>query len=162
MGRFDISPEVAEEYRAKFREAVMPHLSDEILAVGTFRTTGSGTKFAISKTQAGALVYGAASMIGRKRAGDMPSTFLLAVTPTKLHAFKYKLKGKGVDVRQAVAEWDRAGLTVELEKLSTTTRVKLAWPDAGEKLVFDQDGMGDNPWADDVVRELQATPSTVA
>lgn len=162
MGRFDISPEVAEEYRAKFREAVMPRLSEEILAVGTFRTIGSGTKFAISKTQAGALFYGAASRIGRSRAGDLPSQFLLAVTPTKLHAFKYKLKGKGVEVRQPVAEWHRAGLTVELERLTTTTRVKLAWPDAGEKLVFDQDGMGDNPWADDVVRELQTTPSAVA
>jgi hypothetical protein len=161
MGRFDISPEVAEEYRAKFREAVMPRLSDEVLAVGTFRTTGSGTKFAISKTQAGALFYGATSKIGRARAGGLPSQFLLVVTPTKLHAFKYKLKGKGVEVRQPVAEWDRAGLQVELERLTTTTRVKLAWPDAGEKLVFDQDGMGDNPWADDVVRVLQTSPSAV-
>ena len=31
---------------------------------------------------------------------------------------------------------------------------RLEWPD--ETLVFDQDGMGDNPWADDVVRELGA------
>jgi hypothetical protein len=162
MGRFDISPEVAEEYRGKFREAVMPHLSDEILAVGTFRTTGSGTKYAISKTQAGALLYGAASLVGKGRAGGMPSQFLLAVTPTKLHAFKYKMKGKGVEVRQPVAEWDRAGLKLELERLTTTTRVKLEWPDGGEKLVFDQDGMGDNPWADDVVRVLQTSPSAVA
>ena len=25
----------------------------------------------------------------------------------------------------------------------------------GDKLVVDQNGMGDNPWADDVVHELQ-------
>jgi hypothetical protein len=161
MGRFDISPEVAEDYRVKFREAVMPHVTEEILAVGTFRTTGSGTKFAISKTQAGALVYGAASMIGKSRAGGLPSTFLLAVTPTKLHAFKYKLKRNGVEVRQPVAEWDRAGLTVELEQLATTTRVKLGWPE-GDRVVCDQDGMGDNPWADDVVRALQTGPAAVA
>jgi hypothetical protein len=161
MGRFDISPEVAEEYRTKFREAVMPHVDEDILAVGTFRTTGSGTKFAISKLQAGALVYGAASKLGRARAGGLPSTFLLVVTPGTLRAFKYKLKGKGVEARQEVASWDRAGLTVETEPLSTTTRVTLAWPDAGEKLVFDQDGMGDNPWADDVLRVLQAAPTQV-
>ena len=53
MGRFDISPEVAEEYRGKFRDAVAPKLDEEVLAVGTFRTNGSGTKFAISKSQAG-------------------------------------------------------------------------------------------------------------
>ena len=163
MGRFDISPEVAEEYRTKFREAVMPHVDEEILAVGTFRTTGSGTKYAISKLQAGALVYGAASKLGRARAGGLPSSFLLAVTPTKLHAFKYKMKGRGgVEAREEVAAWDRAGLTLELEQMSTTTRVKLAWPDAEEKLVFDQDGMGDNPWADDVVRVLQTGPAAVA
>ena len=160
MGRFDISPEVAEEYRTKFREGVMPHVSEEILAVGTFRTTGSGQKFAISKLQAGAAIYGAASKIGRARAGGLPSSFLLAVTPTKLHAFKYKMKRGGVEVREEVAVWDRAGLTLGLEQLATTTRVRLTWPE-GEKLVFDQDGMGDNPWADDVVRALQAGSVTV-
>ena len=39
------------------------------------------------------------------------------------------------------------------EPLRTTTRVTLSWPD-GDKVVCDQDRMGDNPWADDVVREL--------
>jgi hypothetical protein len=61
MGRFDLSPEIAEEYRGKFRDAVQPKVGEEVLAVGTFRTTGAGTKYAISKTQAGALACGAAS-----------------------------------------------------------------------------------------------------
>jgi hypothetical protein len=155
MGRFDISPEVAEEYRAKFRDAVRPFVGDDVLAVGTFRTTGSGQKFAISKLQAGALVYGAASKLGRARAGGLPSTFLLAVTPTKLHAFKYKLKRNGVEVKEEVAAWDRTGLAISLEKLATTTRVRLEWPADGDKIVCDQDGMGDNPWADDVIRALE-------
>ena len=156
MGRFDISPEVAEEFRTKFREAVMPHVDEDILAVGTFRTTGSGTKFAVSKLQAGAAVYGAVSKLGRARAGGLPNTFLLVVTPTKLRAFKYKLKGRGVQAREEVATWDRAGLTVKTDPMQTTTRVTLEWRDSGDKLVCDKDGMGDNPWADDVVRELGA------
>ena len=162
MGRFDISPDVAEEYRTKFREAVMPHVDEEILAVGTFRTTGSGQKFAISKLQAGAAVYGAAAKLGRARAGGLPSSFLLAVTPTKLHAFKYKMKRNGVEVKENVAAWDRAGLQIGTERLTTTTRVKLEWPDGGDKVVCDEDGMGDNPWADDVVRVLQTGPAAVA
>jgi len=155
MGRFDISPEVAEEYREKLKDAVQPHLDGEVLAVGTFRTTGSGTKYAISKTQAGALAYGAASLMGKKKAGGLPGSFLLAVTPKGLHAFKYKTKRNGVEVKEEVAAWDRSGLEVGTEKLQTTTRVTLEWKD-GEKIVSDQDGMGDNPWADHVVRELQA------
>jgi hypothetical protein len=162
MGRFDISPEVAEEYRTKFREAVMPQVSEDILAVGTFRTTGSGSKFAISKLQAGAAVYGAASKLGRAKAGGLPNTFLLAVTPTKVHAFKYKMKRNGVEARQEVAAWDRAGITVKTDRLQTTTRVTLEWAESGDKIVCDQDGMGDNPWADDVVRVLQTGPAAVA
>jgi hypothetical protein len=154
VGRFDISPEVAEEYRGKFRDAVAPKLDEEVLAVGTFRTTGSGTKFAISKSQAGALAYGAAHLMGKKKAGGLPGSFLLAVTPSGLHAFKYKMKRNGVEAKEEVAAWDRAGLKAGTERMQTTTRVTLEWPD-GDQIVCDQDGMGDNPWADDVVRELQ-------
>jgi hypothetical protein len=156
MGRFDISPAVADEYRAKFRESVQEHLHEDVLAVGTFRTTGSGTKYAISKAQAGALVYGAAALVGRKRAGGLPGQFLLAVTPTRLHAFSYKLKRNRVAVKEEVGSWERDGLTVATDHMATTTRVRLEWPAAGDKIVCDQDGLGDNPWADDVVRALAA------
>lgn len=156
MGRFDISPEVAEEYRGKFRDAVQPHLDEEVLAVGTFRATGSGTKYAISKTQAGALAYGAASLMGKKAAGGLPGSFLLAVTPSGLHAFKYKMKRSGPEAKEEVASWDRSGLEVSTEPMQTTTRVTLKWPGDGDTIVCDQDGMGDNPWADEVVRVLQS------
>lgn len=155
MGRFDISPEIAEEYRTKFREAVQALVDEDVQAVGTFRTTGAGTKYGISKLQVGALAYGAAHLAGKKRAGGLPGSFLLAVTPSSLHAFKYKMKRNGVAVKEAVAAWPREGLRVDTDQLQTTTRVTLAWPGSDEKLVIDQDGMGDNPWADDVVRALQ-------
>jgi hypothetical protein len=154
MGRFDISPAVAEEYRVKFRASVQEHLSEQVLAVGTFRTTGSGTKYGISKLQVGALAYGAAALAGKSRAGGLPGQFLLAVTPTRLHAFKYKMKRDGVAVKEEVAAWDRAGLEIRTDHMTTTTRVRLEWPAEGEKIVCDQDGMGDNPWADEVVRVL--------
>jgi hypothetical protein len=156
MGRFDISPQVAEEYRAKFREAVQPSLDEEVLAVGPFRPTGAGTKYAISKAQVGALAYGAAHLRGKKKAGGLPGQFLLAVTPTKLHAFKYKSKRSGPEAKEEVASWDRAGLEVSTDPKSTTTRVSLEWPD-GASIVCDQEGMGDNPWADDVIRVLQGS-----
>ena len=155
MGRFDISPEVAEEYRGKFKEAVQAELQEEVLAVGSFRTTGAGTKYGISKMQGGALAYGAAHLMGKKKAGGLPGQFLLAVTPTGLHAFKYKMKRNGIESKGEVAAWDRSGLEVTTEKMKTTSRVTLEWPGEGEKIVCDQEGMGDNPWADEVVRVLQ-------
>lgn len=155
MGRFDISPEVAEEWRGKYRSSVEPHVDGEVLAVGAFRPTGAGTKYAISKAQVGALAYGAAHLMGKKKAGGLPGQFMLAVTPDKLYAFKYKPGRSGVKIKEQSAVWDRAGLKVDTERLQTTTRVTLEWPD-GERLVCDEEGLGDNPWADDVVRELQS------
>lgn len=153
MGRFDISPEVEAEYRRKFNEAVQAQLDDDVLAVGTFRQTGSGTKYGISKLQIGALAYGAAAARGKQKAGGLPGSFLLAVTPKGLHAFKYKQKRDGIEVKEEVASWDRAGLKVSAEPMKMTTRVTLETGD-GDTIVCDQDGMGDNPWADEVVREL--------
>jgi hypothetical protein len=93
-------------------------------------------------------------MRGKQKAGGLPGQFLLAVTPNELHAFKYKQKRSGVEVKEEVASWDRAGLRASTERLQTTTRLTLEFPE-GEKLVCDEEGMGDNPWADDVIRELQ-------
>ena len=154
MGRFDISPEVEAEYRRKFNEAVQSHLDEDVLAAGTFRTTGSGTKYGISKLQIGALAYGAAAMRGKQKAGGLPGQFLLAVTPSRVQAFKYKQKRNGIEVKEEVGSWERTGLSVDTEKLKMTTRVTLDWS-GEEKIVCDQDGMGHNPWADDVVAELQ-------
>ena len=154
MGRFDISPEVAEEWRGKYKASVQPHVDGEVLAVGAFRPTGAGTKMAISKMQVGALAYGAASLMGKKKAGGLPGQFLLAVTPERLYAFKYKPGRNGVTVKEEAACWDRAGLKVAMDDRQTTTRVTLELAD-GQKVVCDQEGLGDNPWADDVVRELQ-------
>jgi len=155
MGRFDITPEVAEEWREKYRASVEPHVDGEVLAVGAFRPTGAGTKMAISKAQVGALAYGAAHLMGKKKAGGLPGQFLLAVTPDKLYAFKYKPGRHGVKIKEESAVWDRAGLKVGTDDRQTTTRVTLELAD-GRKVVCDQEGLGDNPWADDVIRELQA------
>ena len=153
MGRFDISPEVEAEYRTKYRESVAPHVDGDVLAVGAFRPTGAGTKMGISKLQVGALAYGAAHLKGKKKAGGLPGQFMLAVTPTTLHAFKYKAKRDGVKIKEEVGAWDRTGIKASTERLKTTTRLTLELPE-GEKIVCDEEGLGDNPWADDVISEL--------
>ena len=155
MGRFDISPEVAEEWRGKYRASVEPHVDGEVLAVGAFRPTGAGTKMGISKLQLGALAYGAAHKIGKSKAGGLPGQFVLAVTPERLYAFKYKSGRNGITIKEEAASWERAGLKVEADDRQTTTRVTLEFAD-GQKVVCDQEGLGDNPWADDVIRELQS------
>jgi hypothetical protein len=155
MGRLDITPEVAEEWRGRYRSSVEPHVDGEVLAVGAFRPTGAGTKMGISKLQLGALAYGAAHKIGKSKAGGLPGQFVLAVTSDKLYAFKYKAGRNGIKIKDQAASWDRVGLKVGTEPRQTTTRLTLEWP-GGEKIVCDQEGLGDNPWADDVIRALQS------
>lgn len=111
---------------------------------------------AISKFQLGALAYGAAHKLGKSKAGGLPGQFVLAVTPDRLYAFKYKSGRNGITVKEEAASWDRAALKVGSERLQTTTRLTLEFAD-GSKVVCDQEGLGDNPWADDVIRELQAS-----
>jgi hypothetical protein len=79
---------------------------------------------------------------------------MLAVTPDRLYAFMYKPGLSGVKIKEESASWDRAGIKASTELLETTTRLTLEFPD-GEKIVCDQEGLGNNPWADDVIRELQ-------
>jgi hypothetical protein len=124
MGRFDISPEVAEEWRGKYRASVEPHVDGEVLAVGAFRPTGAGTKMAISKFQVGALAYGAAHKLGKSKAGGLPGQFVLAVTPDRLYAFKYKTGRKGITIKDEAASWDRTGLKVDTDDRETTTRLR--------------------------------------
>ena len=66
------------------------------------------------------------------------------------------MRSKGPDVKEEVAAWDRDGLAVTTSALQTTTRVQLEWPADGETIICDQDGMGDNPWADEVVSLLRS------
>lgn len=114
-----------------------------------------GRRWRSASCSSGALAYGAAHKLGKSKAGGLPGQFVLAVTPDRLYAFRYKSGRNGITIKEEAASWDRAGLRVGTERLQTTTRVTLEWPDGG-RIVCDQEGLGDNPWAEDVIRELQA------
>jgi glutamate---cysteine ligase / carboxylate-amine ligase len=66
----------------------------------------------------------------------------------------YKPKRSGIEVKDQVAEWDRAGTSASADARSTTKRVTIETGD-GDKIVCDAEGVGHNPWADDVVRVLE-------
>ena len=76
------------------------------------------------------------------------------MTPTSLHAFKYKMKRKGPEAKEEVAAWDRSGPEGR-HRAHADDHPGHARVAGRRQIVCDQDGMGDNPWADDVVRELQ-------
>ncbi len=109
MGMFDISAETEREYTEKWRAMAQEKVDEPVIAVGMFRRGGAASSFAISKGQLGGLVYAANSLRNKKKAGGLPQSAFLVVTPNKVHAFKYKMRGRNYTLKDEVAVWDRPG-----------------------------------------------------
>jgi hypothetical protein len=155
MGMFDISEETVREYTEKFRAMAQERVDEPVIAVGPFRRGGAASSFAISKGQLGGLVYAANSLRNKKKAGGLPQTAFLVVTPSKLHAFKYKMRGRNYKLGDEVAVWDRAGLRISAEPKMGLTMLTIESPAEGEKVTVAPGGVKDDPWTQEVIRVLQ-------
>jgi hypothetical protein len=113
MGMFDMSPEKMAEWQQKYKDAVAAELGEEPLAAGHFQRGGQYLLTIPAIGQLGAVFYFAYQAINKKRAASLPMNFMLAVTPTRVHAFKFKPGGYGsVRVRGEVAVWDRGDIRI--------------------------------------------------
>jgi hypothetical protein len=137
------------DWERKFRDAVQPRVDEPVLAVSLFYRTGGYAALALGPFSGIAALV--ASGVGRRRAAGLPSTFLIAVTPTRLHAFKCATSHAAVKVRHEVAVWDRAGLVVLAEEMSVNTRVTIELPN-GLKVVC---STGKDPLSQAVVYAMQ-------
>jgi hypothetical protein len=154
MGMFDISDETAAEYREKFRKLAQEKVTEPVIAVAPFRRGGASSNFAISKSQIGGLFYAANSLRNKTKAGGLPGQIFLVVTPTKLHAFKYKFRGRNYAIQDEAAVWDRAGLRVSTKPQMGLTMLTIESPAEGEKATLSPGGVKDDPWSQEVIRVL--------
>ncbi|MEA2385918.1 MAG: hypothetical protein QOJ22_92 [Thermoleophilaceae bacterium] len=116
-----------------YRDAVQPHTTEPVLAAWMFYRSGSFAKVALTQVSGlGALAAGA---LGKKKAAGLPQTFVLAVTPTHVRAFKAKPRGFGVKVGDELLSWDRRGLTVTAQQATVNTTVTLQPSGEGETVV---------------------------
>ena len=152
---FEISDETAAEYTEKFLTMAQEKVAEPVIAVGPFRRGGAASSFAISKGGLGGLVYAANSLRNKKKAGGLPQQAFLVVTPTKLHAFKYKIRGRGYTLQDEVAVWDRPGLRFSTENKMGLTMLTIESPAEGEKVTLAPGGIKDDPWTQEVIRVLQ-------
>ncbi len=157
MALFQASEEQLREYREKLIEEVTPHCGGEpVEAVGLFRRGGSSASFAASKL-GGGLPYAAVSMMRKKRSGGMPEKVILAVTPTKLYAFTWKMKGRNYRVKDEAAVWDLAGLRCSRSQAGAMTAIEISSPAEGEKARLVGGGIQDDPWSLEVMDKLGAS-----
>lgn len=99
-----------EKYQRQWRESVQPKVDQQVLAVGIFNRRGTWGALGLGYVSdaAGAFQFGRS----KRRAPGLPDKFLLAVTPTKVHAFGFRPAGTKIKVKDERAAWDRSALKV--------------------------------------------------
>ena len=146
-----------DEWERKYRDALQPLVDEPVLAGGVFYRTGGWAAVAVGPFSGLAALV--SRSIGKRRAGGFPNQFLLAVTPTRVHAFKCSLAYGDVEARDELAVWDRAGLTVTAEETSVNTKVVLESGGGGERVVC---STGKDELSQSVVYAMQERVRAVA
>jgi hypothetical protein len=155
MAMFEMSPEQVVEWRQKMREMVAPHVNgEELEAAAAFRQGGATASMAASKAQLGGVIYAGIKMLRKKQAGGLPERVMLGLTPDKLYAFKFTIRGKTYKLGEEVAVWDRAGLEVSTEA-GTMTSVTISSPAEGEEATLVGVGVRDDPISQELIAALR-------
>ena len=129
---FGFSPEDQRKWIAEHQPAVQEKLAEPVVSYSIFQRSGGFTRLAVGKASPlASIMMGAAA---KKKAGGLPNSFVLALTPTKLHAFAYKQGWGGFKVRDELAVWDRAAITTSVEPKQMTMRLVIESPGEGERV----------------------------
>jgi hypothetical protein len=146
-----------DEWERKYRDALQPLVDEPVLAGGVFYRSGGWAAVAMGPFSGLAALV--SRSLGKRRAGGLPNQFLLAVTPTRVHAFKCSLAYGDVTARDELAVWDRAGLTVTAEETSVNTKVVLESGGGGDRVVC---STGKDELSQSVVYAMQERVRAVA
>ena len=79
---------------------------------------------------------GAVRTRGRRKALRLPSSVMLAVTPSHLHALSYDFKNGGTVVVGEVARWERNGLRADVDHTPACKVLSITLGD-GTRVEFD-------------------------
>jgi len=111
-----------EKYRQRYRDAVQPHLSEPLLALGVFNRPG-GIQ-AIDGEGLAAAVDGDAKE--REEAGRRASDQRRARGDAdRVHVFGFNARSSSIDVENELMVWERRGLQVQTQSTMTATRLQL-------------------------------------
>jgi hypothetical protein len=154
VGMFEMSEETVREYREQLLTQAREKVPEAVVAAAVLRRGGAAGKMGISKGRLGALAYAGAALRSKKQAGGLPDKTLFVATPTKLHAFKAGIKGRGFKIGDEVAVWDRSGLRASTEPKMGLTMLTVESPAEGEKMTVAPVGVRDDPVSLEMMRVL--------
>jgi hypothetical protein len=156
---FEMSEKDVADWRQKCRGLVADRVnSEEVLAAAGFRQGGASANYVASKAQMGGLVYAGIKMLRKKKAGGLPDKVMLAVTPSRLYAFKLGL-GRDYKLGDEVAVWERPALRVSTDRSGGMTALTIESPAEGEKATLVGISVKDDPVSQELMGVLQGNPS---
>lgn len=163
MGMFEMSEKDVADWRQKCRDLVADRVNgEEVLAAAGFRQGGATTSYVASKAQMGGLVYAGIKMLRKKKAGGLPDKVMLAVTPSRLYAFKLGL-GRDYKLGDEVAVWERPALRVSTDRSGGgMTALTIESPAEGEKATLVGISVKDDPVSQELMGVLQGAASASA
>ena len=141
----------------KYREVLQPKLDEPVLAGGLFYRTAGWHGIAMGPFSGLAALVSRG--IGRRRAGGFPERFLVAVTPTRVHAFGCSTAYGDVKAKEELAVWERSALTVTAEETPVNTKVVIESAPAGGRIVC---STGKDEGSQSVVYAMQEQVGTPA
>jgi hypothetical protein len=157
---FELDAAKVAGHERKYKDAVQPSLNEEVQAVGAFRRTGRYLLTIPIVGQIGLVFYLLYHAFNKQRAGSLPMHFLIAVTPTKVHAFKYRQGGYGkIRLKHEVGVWNRADIAVASAvegTISSTVTFHVSEDGQSRKIVCDTGKLSMNPWSAAVLELLTA------
>jgi hypothetical protein len=130
------NPDAQRRFIDDNKPRVQEKVDEPVLSYGCFYRSGSWGGLAAGKASPIAGV--AMGVRGKKKAGGLPKNFILAVTDSRLYAFKYR-QGRGykIKVGDELAVWDRARIRASVEDTKLTRRLTIKSPEEDERVVCD-------------------------
>jgi hypothetical protein len=152
---FEMSEKDVADWRQKCRDLVTGRVNgEEVLAAAGFRQGGATANYVASKAQMGGLVYAGIKMLRKKKAGGLPDKVMLAVTPSKLYAFKLSV-GRDYKLGDEVAIWERPALQIGTDRSGSMTALTIESAAEGEKATLVGISVKDDPVSQELIGVLQ-------
>ena len=156
MSMFEMSAEQVATYRDQLRGYAEETVAEPVVAAAILRRGGVATRMGVSHAGLGGIAYAASALFSKKQAGGLPDKTMFVVTPSKLHAFKAKIKGRGWRIGDEVAVWDRAAIQASTEVKMGMTMLTVESPAEGEKVTMSPVGVKDDPVSLELMEVLKS------
>ena len=131
--KFSYSADDQRAWIAKNLPQVQEKVDEPVVAYTIFQRSSGFTRLATGKVSPLASVVMGAS--AKRKASGLPNSFLLVLTPERLHVFGYRHTRSGdIKVRGELAVWDRSDITATVEPKSLTMRLVIESPGEGERV----------------------------